>query len=44
MYARLEPRMILATLAIILFITMVMTVFPAIRAARTSPVQVLRFQ
>jgi putative ABC transport system permease protein len=44
MYARLEPRMILATLAIILFITLVMTVFPAIRAARTSPVQVLRLQ
>ncbi len=44
MFARIEPLMTLYTFAIMMFVVMVMTVFPAVRAARTRPVQVLRLQ
>jgi len=44
MYARLEPMMFLYTALINFAFVLLMTIFPALRASRTSPVQTLRLQ
>ncbi|OGP58893.1 MAG: hypothetical protein A2V67_20670 [Deltaproteobacteria bacterium RBG_13_61_14] len=44
LYAKLEIRMVFATLAIMLGIVMFMTIFPALRAARTRPALEMRLQ
>jgi len=43
-YAMLRPEMFLYTLAIIFAFVLIMTVFPALRAARTKPTQTIRLQ
>ena len=44
MYAKLEPRLILYTVAINFVIVLLVTIPPAVRAARTKPMQSLRLQ
>ena len=44
MYAKLEPRMLLYTLAINFLIALLVTLPPAVRAARAKPMQSLRLQ
>ncbi len=44
MYAQFEPRMVFWTFVIIFFFVVVMSIFPALRASRIKPTDVLRLQ
>jgi len=44
MYAQFEPRMVFWTFVIIFAFVLIMSLFPALRASRTKPTEVLRLQ